>query len=841
MIGRDEEIALLSRSWSDARSGAGLAVLITGAAGVGKSYLGAALARSIADEPHRLLSWQCSPHHSDSALRPIIDQIEREAGFERLDTAEQKIAKVGALLGAASTDEATGLLSGLLGLPIGGFAEFTPEFRKQKTRELLLARLDAIAAQAPALLLFEDVHWADPTTLELLTLLVDRVQHLPALLLITARPEFAPPRAMGSHIVDLTLDRLDRHDAIALAMRVAGGKRLPEAALEEILTRTDRVPLFVEELTKALLESGSLIETDDRYELAGPLPPNALPETLQDTLTARLSRLRHGKEVAQVGAAIGREFSHRVLAAALGREEDDLAQALDEIVRSELASRRGTGEDAVYTFKHTLVRDAAYNGMPHADRKAYHAEIATAILREEPDIAVTQPERLAHHYNEAEHLATALQFWSHASDLATRRSAAREAASHCGSAIALLPHVPDEQERLRLELELRIKLGNALIQFEGFRSPKAFESYARARAIARDLGRTEDYVQASIAQAATHFSRLHYHEGLAVLADVTGGTSGIAPAAAIHIDCLRGIAEFELGRFAQAWTAIEQGIARDDADPCTDARPVLGANPAVVLRSYANLLCACQGFIEQASDHARQAVKLAEARDHAFSLAWAESVLARSLLLEGRYAEVELLATRTIELCRRHGFAAREAACLLTRAAALVARGDTAVGVPELRDAVARWMAVAGSAVHTLAQAAGSLIDAGLHEDAEDFLLLGEEMHRESEAQALEAEFLRLRGNQLAAQGLAQDAEARLRQALAVAHAQGAHLFELRAATDLARLLHRQDLSAAGAAVLAPIHGWFTEGLETPDLQRAAAVLAVVTSAPAVPDAQQVS
>jgi hypothetical protein len=838
MIGREKEIALLSGCWRDAVAGAGRVVLVTGAAGVGKSYLGAALAQRIAGEPHRLLSWQCSPHYSHSALRPIIDQIEREAGFERADSAGQKLAKVAALLGAAGTDEATALLSGLLGLPTGGLPEFTPEFRKQKTRELLLARLDAITTQAPALLLFEDVHWADPTTLELLTLLVDRMRHLPALLLITARPEFATPWPADDHIAGLALDQLDRDDAIALAMRVAGGKRLPEAALAEILQRTDRVPLFVEELTRGLLEAGALIEMEDRYELAAPLQPDAIPQTLEDALSARLGRLQHGREVAQVGAAIGREFSHRVLAAALGHKQEDLAQALDEIVQSELASRHGTGEDAIYTFKHTLVRDAAYDGLPEADRKAYHAEIATAILREEPDIAVTQPERLAHHYHEAEHLATALQFWSHASDLATRRSAAREAASHCGSAIGLLPHVPDPQERLRLELELRIKLANALIQFEGFRSPKAFESYARARAIARDLGRSEDYVHAAIGEAATHYSRLHYHDGLAVLADVTAGASAIAPAAAIHIDCLRGIAEFELGRFDEAWRSIARGIARDDAEPCTDARPVLGANPAVVLRSYANLLRACQGFIAQASDHARQAVRLAEARDHAFSQAWAESVLARSLLLEGHYTEVDWLATRTIELCRRRGFAAREAACRLTRAAALIARGDIDVGVPELRDAVGRWMAVAGSAVNTLAQAAGSLIGAGLHEEAEDFLLLGEEMHRESEAQALEAEFLRLRGNQLAAGGRAQDAEARLRQALAVAHAQGARLFELRAATDLARLLHRQGLGAAGAALLAPIHGSFTEGLDTPDLQRAAAVLAEAPG-PAAADAQQ--
>jgi class 3 adenylate cyclase/tetratricopeptide (TPR) repeat protein len=826
-VGRADEIELLSRCWNEAKSGEGRVVVITGEPGVGKSRLCAALAEPVVAESHATSSWQCSPHHPDSTLHPVISQLERAAGFEREDTTEQKAARLATLLRASNPDE-TALLSGLLGLPIPDHApEPSPQRRKQMTLEALLSRL---AGAAPTLMLFEDAHWADPTSLEFLTLLVDRVQHLPVLLLITARPEFAPPWAAESHIAAVTLNRLSRRDAAALVLQVAGGKRLPDPVLEDILLRTDRVPLFVEELTKAVIEAGSLIEMVDHYVLSGPPPQSTIPTTLQDALTAWLDRLAHGKEAAQIGAAIGREFSHATLLASLAGDAREIAQALDELVRSELAFRRGVPPDAVYTFKHALVRDAAYNSMSRAKRQACHARIATALVRGEPDIAATQPELLAYHHQEAGKHEAALTFWPQAGDLAARRAAAREAASHYRSAIALLPYVADKQKRLQFEFELCMKLANALMQFEALNSTTVTDIFARAYVISLELGQTEEYLDACIAGVTGLFVQSRYTEGLAILAKVDAGQLVPAGPARIHLDFLKGAGNYRQGNFDEAWRMIVQAIARDDAEPRTAARPIFGGDPAMIMRTYGNLLRICQGYLEQAAALAEQAVRICELRNHAFSLAMAKCAQARSELVRGRYAEAEDIATQTIDLCRRHGFAAREPYCLLWRGIARLALGDTKGGVPEIRECVTRWISAGGDPVTPAVQAAQFLIGAGLYSDGAEFLGIVERVERDSEDRVVAAEVLRLRGNLLAADGRPRDAEAKLRQALAVAQQQGARLFALRAATDLAGLLHEGGNAAEVAALLRPLYGSFTEGFDAPDLKRAAAVLAAVTS-----------
>jgi class 3 adenylate cyclase len=380
LIGRDEEIDLLLRRWRYAAQGEGCAVVLSGDPGIGKSHIARALQERLQAEPHITLRYFCSAHHTISALFPFISQLERAALFERSDSPTQKFAKLEALLAQSAADaDHVAVLANLLSLPPNDryrLPELSPQNRKEKTFAALLAQLDGLAAREPVLLIFEDVHWIDPTSRELLTVTLERVPRLRVLLLITARPEFTPPWPGHAHVTTLLLTRLSRRDGAALIERVTAGKTLPEEVMNQILARTDGVPLFVEELTKTVLETGLLQERDGHYVLNRPLPSMAIPMTLHASLMARLDRLAPVREVAQIGAVVGREFSYELLNAVAGLPIERLEEALGQLVRSELVFCRGEVPHAVYTFKHTLVRDAAYSGLLKSRRAEVHAAIA---------------------------------------------------------------------------------------------------------------------------------------------------------------------------------------------------------------------------------------------------------------------------------------------------------------------------------------------------------------------------------------------------------------------------------------------------------------------------------
>jgi predicted ATPase len=368
------------RRWRYAAQGEGCAVVLSGDPGIGKSHIARALQERLQAEPHITLRYFCSAHHTISALFPFISQLERAALFERSDSPTQKFAKLEALLAQSAADaDHVAVLANLLSLPPNDryrLPELSPQNRKEKTFAALLAQLDGLAAREPVLLIFEDVHWIDPTSRELLTVTLERVPRLRVLLLITARPEFTPPWPGHAHVTTLLLTRLSRRDGAALIERVTAGKTLPEEVMNQILARTDGVPLFVEELTKTVLETGLLQERDGHYVLNRPLPSMAIPMTLHASLMARLDRLAPVREVAQIGAVVGREFSYELLNAVAGLPIERLEEALGQLVRSELVFCRGEVPHAVYTFKHTLVRDAAYSGLLKSRRAEVHAAIA---------------------------------------------------------------------------------------------------------------------------------------------------------------------------------------------------------------------------------------------------------------------------------------------------------------------------------------------------------------------------------------------------------------------------------------------------------------------------------
>jgi hypothetical protein len=483
LVGREEELELLLRRWRRATSGEGQVVLLSGEPGIGKSRIVIALQERLQGEPHLKLRHFCSPYGAASALYPIITRIERAAGFERGDGPGTKREKLQATFaGTATSGQDAALLMDLLSIESDGASlGLSPHRKKENTLGALLRQLEALAHQQPLLVIFEDLHWIDPTSRELIDHMVDRVQRLPALLLLTYRPEFEAAWSGQPHVTTVALSRLARREAALLVEKVTGAKPLPPEIVAQVVGRTDGVPLFAEELTKAVIEGSTVRDVGDRFVLDGPLPAQAIPSTLHASLLARLDRLAPAREVAQIGAAIGREFSYELLATVVPLEEAPLQEALTRLVASGLVYGRGTPPDAVYAFKHALVRDAAYETLLKSRRRELHARIARVLESDFAEAAETQPELLAHHYAQAGLVPQAIAYRHKAGRRALARSAMVEATMHLTNALELLADAPPGAERDQQELELRIALGRAFVAIRGYGAAEVRKAYERAR------------------------------------------------------------------------------------------------------------------------------------------------------------------------------------------------------------------------------------------------------------------------------------------------------------------------------------------------------------------------
>ena len=463
LVGREQEVGLLRERWAQVKDGLGQVVLLSGEAGIGKSRLVQVLKEQVATEPQAWLTpCQCSPYHQNTALYPMIDLLERVAlRFEREESPQQKLSKLEGFLVQYGLPlaETVPLLATLLSLPLtADYAPMAmaPAQQKQKTLQALLTILLRIAAQQPVLFVMEDLHWVDPTTLEFLTLLVDQGPTARILALWTFRPDFSPPWTGRSHLTQVTLPRLPRQQATEMTDRVAHGKALPAEVVEQVVAKTDGVPLFVEELTKMVLESGLLQEREDRYELTGPLPPLAIPTTLHDSLMARLDRLATVKSLAQLGATLGREFSYELLQAVSPWDEGTLQRGLHQLVEAEFLYQRGLPPQATYLFKHALIQDAAYQSLLRSTRQQYHQRIAQVLEARFPELCETQPELLAQHYTEAGLMAQAIPYWQRAGQRAIERSAHLEAIAHLTKGLEVLRTLPDTPERAQQELVVQM-------------------------------------------------------------------------------------------------------------------------------------------------------------------------------------------------------------------------------------------------------------------------------------------------------------------------------------------------------------------------------------------------
>jgi class 3 adenylate cyclase len=496
LVGREEELELLLRRWRQTASGDGRVILLSGEPGIGKSRLMVALEEALGSEPRTRLRYFCSAHHQDSAFYPVIMQLERAAKFERHDGPGAKLKKLASVLGTSPSADAAGqLLAELLSIPTGDYyapLNLSPQRKKEKTIEALLQQLDMLARRRPMLMLYEDVHWIDPSSREFLEILVERVPRLRVLLIISFRPDFQPPWTGQAHVTTVSLTRLGRREGTALVERVAGEKALPDAMIAEIVERTDGIPLFVEELTKTILEAGGDGDAT-RAVAAAPLSALAVPASLHASLMARLDRLGSpAKEIAQIGAAIGREFSHELLASVAQRSEAVLRAGLERLTDAGLVFYRGAPPSASYLFKHALIRDAAYSSLLRDQRQQLHARIAAALEAHFPELNERQPELFAQHYSDAGLTEPAIAAWHRAGERAAKRSANREAVHHLEKGLQLIETLPDRNRHSEQELRLLLVLGPALMTTRSTAAPEIGRVYSRARELAQRACRSAE-------------------------------------------------------------------------------------------------------------------------------------------------------------------------------------------------------------------------------------------------------------------------------------------------------------------------------------------------------------
>ncbi|SUS05938.1 SAM domain (Sterile alpha motif) [uncultured Defluviicoccus sp.] len=825
LVGRDEEVGLLQRYWQCAKSGEGRVVLLSGEPGIGKSRLTVALQERIANEPLARLRYFCSPHHQDSAFHPTIAQLGRAAGFERDDTSEKKLDKLMALLATTSLENGA-LLAELLSLPTEGRfppVQLTPHRKKEKTFEALFRHLEGLARQGPVLMLFEDVHWIDPSSRELLDLVIERVPSLPVLLLVTFRPEFQPPWTGLAHVANLVLHRLGRREGAALVQRVVGNGDLPSDVVTEIIERTDGVPLFVEELTKAVLEGGNA-----RTVLSN-AAALTVPATLHASLMARLDRLGSvAREVAQVGALLGREFSYELLAAVTRRKEAELNAALDQLVVAGLVFRQGAPPQATYLFKHALVQDAAYGTLLRGKRQELHRRVADLLEEKWSEIAEAQPELLAHHFVQAGLVEQAIDYYTRAGQRALARSAMAEATAQLKKGLELLTSLPDSASRQRRELELQIGLGRVLIGTRGFAAAEVGETYARARALCKQLSRPPQIVPVLYGQWVHHLLKGPLRVARELAADMLQlgeDTSNAAVTGVGHR--LTGATCFQLGEFLASRAHLEEALAEYDPADRPFYMSLFPQDARVALLFYLSYDLFCLGHLNQARLRSEEAVDEARKLGHAFSLAQALNL---SCTLDWPTRSSEELQARVdtlIAVSEEHGFPYFRARGTIWRGWALAESGQAAEGIAVLRAGVVEYQAT-GAVQYVpffltlLADAEGKAqqLEGGLGHLEEAERLVSETGDRWAEA-----ELHRVRGELLRSNDDDTAAEHCFHDAIGIAQKQSAKLWELRAATSLARLWCDRGKRDAARNLLGPIYGWFTDGFDTSVLKEAEALL----------------
>jgi class 3 adenylate cyclase/tetratricopeptide (TPR) repeat protein len=827
-IARQEEIELLKRRWTQAKAGAGSIVLISSEPGIGKSRLTEVFRQKLASDPHTRLRYFCSPHYQDSALYPITTQLQRAADFEGGDSPEVKLSKLEVLVSAGAPAEGdVPLLAALLSLPFEGRyppIELSPPRKKEKTFEALLRQFTSLAQRGPVLMVFEDLQWADPTSRELLDLIIQQIDRLPVLLIATFRPEFNPSWTGQPHVTTLSLGRLRRDESDKLVRQIIKDRMaLSSEMVDEIVERTDGVPLFLEELTKAVLETGVLSTV--------PGASTTVPATLHASLIARLDRLgSRAKEIAQVGAAIGRNFAYDLLAAVSQRTERELRDALGRLVDAGLVLQRGVPPQAAFLFKHALVQDTAYSLLLRGPRRTLHARIARVLERQFPEVSAAQPETLAHHFTQAGMSAEAIDFWTKAGILARGRSAFAEATAHLRRGLELLPSLPDSSARAAKELPIQTSLGVIHLATSGVASVEAAEAYARARDICEQINDTDQLM--GILIGLRHSNQV---QGRCLYArDYASRCLDIARRKGNRIFAVQANANLAhtlciMGSFVDARSRIAEALAEYDQNDYLAHRAVSGIDPASFCLGIAGWNEWFLGYPDQALQAALQGVAVARSKGYPQTEDQALHSAAHTHLLRREPEAAESYLDSALAISREHGFRQRIAMVRLMRGWALASQTEGQGALTELSEGLAGYRSTGARAWQTnfLALLAIGYLRAGRYAEglstiaeAQSLTTLQDEYWWRPELHRLEGDLL------LASAGLPGDrVEGCYQNAMESARQQKAKSWELRAIVSLARLLRDQGRRAEARDHLAPIYDWFTEGFGTLDLKEAKALL----------------
>jgi predicted ATPase/class 3 adenylate cyclase len=828
-VGREHELGLLLERWDLAKAGEGQIVLVSGEAGIGKSRLVQALRDAVEDQQHFRLRYQCSPHHVNSAFYPIIQRLTRAAGLSPSDTANIKLDKLESLLRMSRTGSgaAIPLFAALLTVPLDGRydePELTPQQLREETIEALIQQVVALSQLRPVLYVVEDVHWIDPTTETLIGKTMAQTANAAVLMVITQRPEYMAPWKDQTHLSSLALTRLGS-EQVSQMVQAVGGKRLPKDVVDRIIARADGVPLYVEELTKAVLEA----ETGGANSMAA----SDVPMTLQASLVGRLDRLGNAKELAQIGSIIGRSFSYNLIRTAMANSAGALDSLLDRIVASGLVIRQGTPPEATYTFKHALVQDAAASTLLRERKREIHASIANALEVISPDAAKATPELLARHWTDAGELERAIRYWNESGKLAARRAANHEATNHLRTGLQLLEQLPDKKAHHALKLEMLVTLGPVLMATKGYGAPEVRDVYHDMKALAAtDDGFIEQYF------AATFGLWLHYHGR----ADFNQARAAISELFELSEQYQN--QHYRLQARHAAWTTgLNTGEFQESRQYAEEAAAQLerethhlhyltyaGHDPGVCQLAHNAMASWFLGYPVLAQQKAAGALEAAVELSHPPSEITARFFGLITLQFLKLTDEVSESARSVIRLTSTHGPVTWHAAARAISGWSTAARGDVAAGLNECRDAVAAYLKT-GNIVRQpyylglladVCRLAGQ-VDEGLAalDKALDTSAETGDQHWDAELYRLKGELLFLKG----ANDFPTAAEEQIRRAIHVSRSQNAKSLELRAITSLAGILRSRSRAIEARSELYPVYEWFSEGHDFPDLIAARAML----------------